>query len=232
MLTPVSNIPDWDVMVTIRDNTQRKEMESALRKSHERLRILSQRLVEVQEEERRTIARELHDRVGQTLAALNINLIIINGQLSPESAERIGARMSDSMKLVAETIALVRDVMANLRPAVLDDYGLEVAIESQLTQFTSRYEIETKFQKPDQPIPRLGPSLEMTFLRIAQEALMNIAKHAQASQVTVSLQREENLISMTVQDNGTGIASWQEANQPGSHGLTIIRERPRHLAGT
>ena len=84
-------------------------------------RILSQRLVEVQEDERRAIARELHDRVGQTLAALNINLIIISGQLGGKVDEQISTRLNDSMKLVAETISLVRDVMSNLRPSVLDD---------------------------------------------------------------------------------------------------------------
>jgi signal transduction histidine kinase len=136
------------------------------------------------------------------------------------------------MKLVAETIALVRDVMSNLRPSVLDDYGLEAAIDSHLSQFRSRYEIEVKFEKPDQPIPRLFPGIEMTFLRIAQESLMNIARHAQATQVNLSLRREEEQICMTIQDNGIGITSWQDANRPGSHGLTIMRERAEAFGGS
>jgi signal transduction histidine kinase len=188
--------------------------------------------VEVQEEERRAIARELHDRVGQTLAALNINLIIISGQLGDKVEGPISARLSDSMKLVTETISLVRDVMSNLRPSVLDDYGLEAAIESYVSQFRSRYEIEIKFEKPEQSIPRLGPSIEMTFLRIAQEALMNVAKHAQASRAILSLQCEANLVYLTIQDNGLGIVSWQEANRPGSHGLTIMRERAEAFGGS
>jgi PAS domain S-box-containing protein len=218
------------IMVTT-DITDRKRAERALQESRERLQVLSQRLVEVQEEERRAIARELHDRVGQTLAALNINLIIISGQLGGNVEEQVSARLADSMKLVAETIALVRDVMSNLRPSVLDDYGLESAIDSHLAQFTSRYGIRVRFEKPGQLLPRLGPSVEMTFLRIAQEALMNIAKHAQADQVTLSLQREGNTIYMTIQDNGSGITSWQEANRPGSHGLTIMRERAEAFGG-
>ena len=187
--------------------------------------------MEVQEDERRAIARELHDRVGQTLAALNINLIIISGQLGGKIDEQISTRLNDSMTLVAETISLVRDVMSNLRPAVLDDYGLEAAINSHLSQFMSRYEIKVKFEKPDQPIPRLGSSVEMTFLRIAQESLMNIARHAQATQVNLSLRQEEEVICMTIRDNGTGIKSWQEANRPGSHGLTIMRERAEAFGG-
>ena len=224
-------VADVGTVVVTADITESKRAERALQESRERLQILSQRLVEVQEDERRAIARELHDRVGQTLAALNINLIIISGQLGSEVDEQISTRLNDSMKLVAETISLVRDVMSNLRPSVLDDYGLEAAIEAYLSQFMSRYEITTKFEKPHPPIPRLGPSIEMTFLRIAQESLMNIARHAQASQVTLSLWQAENAVWMTVQDNGLGIVSWQNANRPGSHGLTIMRERAEAFGG-
>jgi two-component system sensor histidine kinase UhpB len=225
------DVADVGAVVVTVDITESKRAERALQESRERLQILSQRLVEVQEDERRAIARELHDRVGQTLAALNINLIIISGQLTEKVEEQISTRLNDSMKLVAETISLVRDVMSNLRPSVLDDYGLEAAIESHLSQFRSRYEIRVKFDEPEPSVPRLGPSIEMTFLRIAQEALMNIARHAHATEVILSLWQEDNAICMTVQDNGTGIESWQDANRPGSHGLTIMRERAEAFGG-
>ncbi len=225
------DVAEVGVVVVTVDITDTKRAEQALKESHRRLQILSQRLVEVQEEERRALARELHDRVGQTLAALNINLIIIDGQLSPDTSQQIGARLDDSMKLVAETIALVRDVMTDLRPAVLDDYGLEAALESQLTKFTSRYNIKVVFEKPDRPIPRLGPSVEMTLLRIAQEALMNIARHSRARLINLSLRHEEDGICLSVQDDGIGIESWQDANRPGSHGLTIMRERADAFGG-
>ncbi len=221
-----------DAVVVTVDVTESKRAERALQESRERLQVLSQRLVEVQEEERRAIARELHDRVGQTLAALNINLIIISGQLAEKVDEQVRARLSDSMNLVAETITLVRDVMSNLRPSVLDDYGLEAALQSYVSDYMTRYEIKVVMEKSEPSLPRLGPSIEMTFLRIAQEALMNIARHARASQVVLALQREENNVCMTIQDNGKGIQSWQEANRPGSHGLTIMRERAEALGGT
>jgi two-component system sensor histidine kinase UhpB len=226
------DVADVGAVVVTVDITDNKRAEQALQESHARLRILSQRLVEVQEEERRALARELHDRVGQTLAALNINLIIINSQLSTEVAQQLGARLNDSMKLVGETIALVRDVMTDLRPAVLDDYGLEAALDAHLSGFQSRYNIQVTFEKPDRPIPRLGPSIEMTFLRIAQEALINIAKHAHAGHVNLSLRKEAESICLTIQDDGTGIESWQNANRPGSHGLTIMRERAEAFGGT
>jgi PAS domain S-box-containing protein len=211
--------------------TELQEANTALQESRGRLQILSQRLVEVQEEERRAIARELHDRVGQSLSALNINMIIMRDQLLPDSLERVASRLSDSMHLVGETITLVRDVMSNLRPAVLDDYGLEAALQSYVDEYMPRYGIKVVFEKPAQPIPRLGPSIEMTFLRIAQEALMNIARHANASQANLSIWQEADSVCMTVQDNGTGIVSWQEANRPGSHGLTIMRERAEAFGG-
>jgi two-component system sensor histidine kinase UhpB len=226
------DVADVGVVVVTVDITENKRAEQALQESHKRLQILSQRLVEVQEEERRALARELHDRVGQTLAALNINLIIISGQLSAEAASQIGPRLNDSMKLVSETIALVRDVMTDLRPAVLDDYGLEAALESHISEFKSRYNIRVVVEKPDLPIPRLGPSVEMTFLRIVQEALMNIARHAQASEVHLSMRREADAVCISVEDNGIGIDSWQRANRPGSHGLTIMRERAEAFGGT
>jgi two-component system sensor histidine kinase UhpB len=121
----------------------------ALFESRRSLQILSQRLVEVQEEERRALARELHDRVGQTLAALNINMTIMSDQLLEDSKQRIGSRMDDSMRLVADAIALVRDVMTDLRPAVLDDYGLEAALQSYIAQYQSRYEMRVLINGPD-----------------------------------------------------------------------------------
>jgi PAS domain S-box-containing protein len=211
---------------------ERQKAEEALHASGKRLQILSQRLVEVQEEERRAIARELHDSVGQSLSALNINLVILDNQISNSADEQIRTRLNDSMQLTAETISLVRDVMSDLRPSVLDDYGLEAALQSYLDQFKSRYAINVLFEKPDQPIRRLGSSIEMTFLRIAQEALLNIARHAHADQVNLLLEPDGNAVRLIVQDNGSGIESWPEANRPGSHGLTIMRERADAVGGT
>jgi two-component system sensor kinase len=233
-LTPIQNqnIADWDTMVTIRDSTERKRMEAELRDSHKRLQLLSQRLVEVQEDERRAIARELHDRVGQSLAALHLNLTIVNNELSSLVNEQVNLRLADSRQLVSEVIALVRDVMADLRPAVLDDYGLEAALNTTLEKFRTRFGIDIRFEKNQLSIPRLGPSIEMTLLRIAQEAIVNAGRHAQADLIGLSLQLENDLIRLTIQDNGTGIQSWEQVNRPGSHGLTIMRERAEAVGGT
>lgn len=195
------------------------------------LQGLSQRLVEVQDDERRAMARELHDRVGQTLSALKMNLMMINGELSEDTKQSIGSRLDDSMHLVAETISLVRNLMTDLRPAELDEFGLEAGLLAYLDEFKSRYNIQVRLEPPDTTIPRLNPSVEMTLLRIAQEAMTNVAKYAQADQVTLSLQQEENTIRMTIQDNGVGIPSLQESTRPGNHGLTIMRERVEAVGG-
>ncbi len=225
-------VADVEAVVVTVDITERKNAEAALQKSRERLRVLSRRLVEVQEDERRAIARELHDRVGQNLAALNLNLNILRSQLSDDALIKVGTRLSDSVQLVNDILMITRSVMADLRSNVLDDYGLESALREYADQYTQRFGIRVIPDKTATPIPRLDPNIEMTLLRIAQEALTNVARHAQASQVTITLSVESDTVHMTIQDNGIGILSWQKANQLGSHGLRIIRERTEAFGGS
>jgi PAS domain S-box-containing protein len=225
-------VSDVEVVVVTIDITERKRAEEALHRHRERLKVLSRRLVEVQEEERHAIARELHDRVGQNLAALTLNLNILRSQLSGEILEKIGTRLSDSVTLVNDILAITRSVMADLRPNVLDDYGLEAALNEYADRFSQRYGIRVVSHGPSAPIPRLEASIEMTLLRIAQEALINIAHHAQASQAVMSLEAEEDAIHISVEDNGIGILSRQKVNQPGSHGLRIMRERAEAFGGS
>jgi PAS domain S-box-containing protein len=217
---------------TLREEvSERKQAEKKLLESGKRLQALSKRLVEAQEDERRVLARELHDRIGQTLSALNMNLTIMDAQLSEDAKQRFGSRMDDSLQLVADTISLVRNVMADLRPSEIDDYGLEAALRSYINEYSSRYLIQVIFDHSNDPLPRLGSAIEMTLLRIAQEAMTNVARHAHADQIHLSLQQEENTLRITIQDNGTGIPSLPEAARPGSHGLTFMRERVEAVGG-
>ena len=211
---------------------QLQAMNQALQESRRRLQVLSQRLVQVQEEERRSLARELHDRVGQSLIALNLNLTIIQAELSKGYTEQIGTRMSDSIQLVTQVITLVRDVMSNLRPTILDDYGLESALQTYVHEFQNRYGIPVLFEKQTPAIPRLESSIEITLLRISQEALTNIARHAQASQAVLSLRLDEKKVYLTIEDNGIGIPPVDAANRLRSHGLKIMEERAEALDGT
>jgi PAS domain S-box-containing protein len=205
----------------------------ALFESRRRLQILSQRLVEIQEEERRAIARELHDRVGQTLTALNLNLTIVSDQLKNLDSGHITDRLADSIKLVTEMISIVRDVMSDLRPIVLDEYGLEAALHAYLTKFEARYGIHVEFDRSSRLIPHLGAGLEMTTLRIAQEALLNIARHAHADHVTLTLECDDQTLLLAIEDNGVGIQSWHTpANGNSGHGLMLMRERAEAVGGT
>jgi signal transduction histidine kinase len=223
-----------NILLEGRVQTRTAELQASnqsLHESRKNLQGLSRRLVEVQDDERRAMARELHDRVGQTLSALKINLMIINGELPEDTKQSIGSRLDDSMHLVAEAISLIRNLMTDLRPAELDDYGLEAALRTYIDEFRSRYKIQVRLEPADTNIPRLTPSVEMTLLRIAQEALTNVAKYAQADQAILSLQLEENAIRLTIQDNGVGIESLPESTRPGNHGLTIMRERAEAVGG-
>lgn len=209
-----------------------RNMNQALQKNRRRLQVLSQRLVHVQEEERHSLARELHDRVGQSLIALNLNLTIIQGELPRGYTEPLATRLAESIELVTEVIRLVRDVMSNLRPTNLDDYGLESALQAYLQEFEIRYGIPVQFERQTPPLPRLDNNVEITLLRISQEALTNVARHAQASQASLTLRLDEKQVYLTIEDNGTGIASLEGAKRSRSHGLKIMQERAEALEGT
>ena len=128
---------------SLRDITKEKWAEQELRRYADGLRAVSRRLVEVQETERRALANELHDLVGQKLTALNIHLNIVKIESAPSMTAQIGARLEDSLKLVEETIECIRDVMAELRPAVLDDYGLTPVLRWYAEQYVKRTGVAT-----------------------------------------------------------------------------------------
>jgi PAS domain S-box-containing protein len=202
-----------------------------LKAANQALQKNRRQMVEIQEEERRAIARELHDRVGQMLTALNLNLTIIQGQLSNDALERVGARLADSIHLLNETIPAVRDVMSNLRPVAMDEYGLEAALKLHVEEFTSRHDVLVAFWKPDPPLPLLTPTIEMTIFRIIQEALFNVAKHAQASNVKLSVTYDERTICITVEDDGIGFKVRTGTGHLNNHGLNIMRERAEAVGG-
>lgn len=203
----------------------------ALVEGQKNLEVLSQRLFDAQEAERRIVARELHDGVTQSLAALKMNLIIISDELLATPREETNARLTDSISLAAEVIDLVRSVMSNLRPSGIDDYGLESALGSLIEQFHSRHNLNVQFENNHLAIPRLEPNLELALLRIAQEALFNIAKHANTKEATLILRQEKDMIYLAIEDKGAGIKSLANARRSGSHGMTIMRERAQAFGG-
>ena len=208
-----------------------KSANLALVEGQKNLELLSQRLFDTQEAERRIVARELHDGVTQSLAALKMNLVIISDELLATPREETNARLTDSINLAAQVIDLVRSVMTDLRPSGIDDSDLESALGSLLEQFRSRHNINVQFEKNDSPLPRLDANLELALMRIAQEALFNITKHANTKEATLILRQEKDAIYLAIEDKGDGIKSLQNARRSGSHGMTIMRERAEAFGG-
>lgn len=191
------------IIESMRDITERKKKEEELQQYAERLRSMSAQLNELEEVERQRLSQELHDAVGQNLTALGINLNIIRSQIANELTDPVQLRISDSLALVDKTTEQIRNVMADLRPPVLDDYGLLAALNWYAERFAWRTNIQTKVDG-EELIPRPASQIENTLFRIAQEALINAAKHAQAEHINISLVEENNIVNMVISDDGIG----------------------------
>lgn len=187
---------------------------------------VSRRMVEVQEAERREVANHLHDLVGQKLTALSINLNIVKGQMSTGDTAQVGVRLDDSLKLVEETTDSIRDVMAELRPAVLDDFGLAAALRWYADQFSTRTGVTTSVVEQGKA-RRLSPATEHALFRMAQNALANVVKHAHADKAIVTLRTTPDSACLTIADNGSGFdpATVHQPARDHGWGLMIMRER-------
>ena len=195
------------------------------------LRSYSRRLIELEEELRKMLAAELHDEFGPDLTALNFNLALIGDGLTPKSVRHLVPRIEDAGRLLEGMSHKVRTIIARLRPAVLEDYGLEVALRRYTSEMESRTNITTVMQS-EEPIPRLSPDKELALFRIAQEALTNAAKYSRAKNVTVTLGSTDTTIRLSVCDDGAGFVK-PGVLQPGAAGwgLAIMRERTEMMGG-
>lgn len=216
----------------VMDITERKHAEMDLKHSHEQLQGLSRQLVDAQESERRRISAELHDVVGQNLTALSINLDIVKEQVAGDNSAAIGERLADSARLLQSTSEAIENVMAALRPPMLDDYGLLPALEWYAEQFAARTGIQVKVSGDDGP--RVPPAAEIALFRVVQEALNNVAKHAHAKNVQVCIERDGATCVVSVTDDGAGIEATRSAvprRRPGL-GMITMRERMQAIGGS
>jgi signal transduction histidine kinase/DNA-binding response OmpR family regulator len=210
----------------LRSRTAREQAEITLREQHERLQMLSRRLVEVQEQERRAIARELHDEVGQILTGLNLSLEMLTRAPPDKQAHRI----EQAQVMLNDLMVYVREMSMQLRPPMLDDLGLLPTLLWHIERYTAQTSVHVIFKHTDID-RRFAPALETTSYRIIQEALTNIARHAQVSEAMVQVWALENRLGLQVADQGCGFDPAVALAQPASSGLAGIQERVRLLGG-
>jgi PAS domain S-box-containing protein len=206
------------------------ELFDEVRTGRERLQDLSRRLLWAQEEERRRIAGELHDEIGQALTALKLNLRAISPSLAAPGP--IG-RLDDSIALVDRTIEQVRGLSLDLRPPLLDDLGLVPALRSYFGTMARRSDIETSFTVHDE-INEQNPEIETACYRIAQEAMTNVVRHSGAKTVQIELMRSGQQFVLVVADDGPGFdvtAALARASAGASLGLLGMRERAALVGG-
>jgi len=190
---------------------------------------LSQHLIRVSEEEKASLARELHDTLGSNLTAINMDLNWIQRRM-PEQAREVRERMQRVLQLLADTVELKHAVIEGLRPSHLDNLGLAFAMRSHCREFSRRTGLPCEVDVHED-FDELDPASAIAFYRIAQEALTNITKHAEASRVHMTLVREDQAVRLRIVDDGRGVAEGALA-KPKSHGVVGMRERMRQLGGT
>jgi PAS domain S-box-containing protein len=211
------------------DITERKEMEQQSRRLEAELRMLARRIDEAREEERRKLAVWLHDEVGQLLTALRLDLAWLAHRL-PRRHTELHARLQEVQALLEDRLTSVQRISIELRPSILEDLGLRAALEWAREQCTVRtgLQVELTMAVDEAEIPR---PVALALLRITQEALTNIARHAHASHVGIVVRREGDRVELEVADNGRGIRP-EEATGFQALGILGMRERTMAHGGT
>jgi PAS domain S-box-containing protein len=205
-----------------------RQADQALQQSHEQLRALASHIQNQQEEERRRIAREIHDELAQALTVLKIDVVWLSNQLRTTDSRR-RKRLKDMGLLLDGLVSSVRRIGTELRPGILDDLGLTAAIEWQLQEVRKRTGLAYALRLPEEDIA-LDQARATSMFRIFQEALTNVLRHASARKVAVRLVPQPDALVLEVADDGKGITPDQLADH-GSLGLLGMRERAHLLGG-
>jgi signal transduction histidine kinase len=217
------------VQVSYQDVTASKAAKEQLKQAHKTLRNLAAHLLHAREEERRKVAQDIHDDLGQTLAALKMDLHWIEKRLGAD-AESLGDKIKVAIKLAEEAIGTVQRVASELRPKMLDDLGLDPALQWLCADFTRQTRIACKVTV-DVPPWVIGRNAATTLYRVVQEALTNIRRHSKADHADVRLNFSDGILNLQIEDTGIGITA-EQATAPDSYGLIGLRERVEGLGGS
>jgi PAS domain S-box-containing protein len=229
-LSPLQTDQGQLVIAAIRDITERKIVNAQLERSRVELQQLTERLETTREEERARLAREIHDELGQQITGLKMSTAWLEKHLgSGDSPERLQKKTHEMSEIIDAMLQTVRHITTNLRPTVLDHFGLREAVEWLARDFKSWSGLElTVTTTVDNQLP--SNEVKLTIFRMLQEALTNVVRHAHASRVDVTLDHEQGNLICRVQDNGQGMVD--SARKAGSLGLIGMRERARLVGGT
>lgn len=213
------------VLLTLRDVTERRKVEAALALTADQLRALTRRQGALVEEERRRIAREIHDELGQQLTLAKLRL----AALQTSAGATVAAGLGEASSVIDGAIRSLRRIATELRPAVLDALGLTAAVEWQARAFQERTGISVEIGRLEEL--ELEAAASIALFRILQEALTNVARHSQASKVRVALYQESTEAVLEIEDNGIGMECVSE-RMAASLGIIGMRERAALLGGS
>jgi len=211
------------------DISDRKKAEMELEESYKAIRMLTEHLQNIREDERTHIAREIHDELGQKLTVLKMDISWINKKINSKE-DVVKTRMKELLGMLDETVKAVRRISSDLRPSLLDDLGLTAAMEWQLHEFEKRFSIRTSFNSPDFGTT-LPEAMKTGLFRIFQESLTNVARHSRAKKVTVTLSRENGSVILSVTDDGVGFDKQNVANKK-TLGILGMKERTSMIGGS
>lgn len=212
---------------TVQDVTERVVLERQHRQAAQRIKRLAQAVTVAQEEERERIAREIHDELGQTLTGLTFGLRALRARSDDGSVELI-EQMEQEVK---KTTVTVGKLASSLRPPLLDQFGLIAALEQLCREAGERYHIDCTFEEQAASDWKVTPSAAIQVFRIVQEALTNVARHAEASQARLRVELADDLARVSIQDDGKGFQPQLPARQS-SFGIQGMRERARLIGGS
>jgi PAS domain S-box-containing protein len=216
------------ILFISRDIEERRKFEEKIKQRTEQLRNLASRLQTVREEERKTIAREIHDELGQMLTVLKIQISLLSNKVN--ATDIIRAKFESVEKLIDNSIESVQKISSKLRPGMLDELGLISAIEWQAHDFMEKTGIECECMLPKEEI-NLDQEKTTALFRIFQESIINTARHANASKILIQLKELNGSLVLEIKDNGKGITQSQ-VNDPKSLGLLGMKERAIIFGGS